>query len=156
MQIYTTPSTLRAVMSDYYVSMVEKFEVWACDASELLHGKDALFADESLLHSDDIMEALMKDHPDDDIVTECLQLTMKTFEALARRLLQDHLPGGKYHNTEKTLQMETAPVPTTNTISERDFGKFDRLLRGQEMRRKQYLKQHGRWLPLTGNCLNRG
>ena len=25
------------------------------------------------LRSDDIMEVLMKDHPDDDIVTECLQ-----------------------------------------------------------------------------------
>ena len=53
---------------------------------------------------------------------------MKSFEALARRLLQDHLPGGKYHNAEKILQMETESVPTTNTISERDFGKFDRLL----------------------------
>ena len=108
--------------------MIEKFEAWACDASELLHGKDTLLADESFLHFDDIMEALMKDHPDDDIVTECLPLTMKSFEALAPRLLQNQLPGGKYHNAERTLQMETESVPTTNTISERDFGKFDRLL----------------------------
>ena len=115
-------------MSDYYVSMVKKYKVWACDASELLHGKDALLADEIFLRSDDIMEVLMKDHPDDDIVTECLQWTMKSFEALACQLLQDHLPGGKYHNAEKVLQMETESVPTTNTISERDIGKFDRLL----------------------------
>ena len=28
------------------MSMVKKYVVWACDASELLHGKDALLADE--------------------------------------------------------------------------------------------------------------
>ena len=116
-------------MSAYYVQMVERFEAWASDASDLLHGKDTLFADEELLHSDAVMEALMKEHPDDDIVTECLQLVMKSFEVLAHRMLEDHLKGGQYHSPDSHLQMQTESVPTTNAISERDFGKFDRLLR---------------------------
>ena len=48
---------------------------------------------------------------------------------LVSRLVEDQLPGGKYHNPSARLIAETKSVPTTNVISERDFGKLDRFLR---------------------------
>ena len=44
------------------------------------------------------------------------------------RLVEDQLPGGKYHNPSARLSAETKSVFTTNVISERDFGKLDRFL----------------------------
>ena len=44
--------------------MIEKFETWASDASNLLHCKDTLLGDDDLLHSDSVMDALIKEHLD--------------------------------------------------------------------------------------------
>ena len=41
----------------------------------------------------------------------------------------DHLPGGYLDEPSKQLKIETRSVPNSNTISERDFAKLDRLLR---------------------------
>ena len=35
-------------MSDNYVCMIEKFETWPSDASNLLHYKDTLFGDDAI------------------------------------------------------------------------------------------------------------
>ena len=44
-------------------------------------------------------------------------------------MLKDHLPGGKYSNPDESVQAETASVPKTNVISERDFAMLDRQVR---------------------------
>ena len=48
---------------------------------------------------------------------------------LISRLLEDHLPGGVLEKPTKQLVTETKSVPNSNTVSERDFAKLDRLLR---------------------------
>ena len=54
----------------------------------------------------------------------------KAFSLLLERVLSDLLPAlqAEKENRQQVRQ-ESTSVPTTNTISERDFGKFDRLLR---------------------------
>lgn len=54
---------------------------------------------------------------------------MSCFFALLSRLVQDHLPGGAHYNPSAQLTNETKSVSKTNAVSERDFGKLDRLLR---------------------------
>ena len=63
------------------------------------------------------------------IVQELLQMLFSSFSVLLSRLLRDHLPGGELNNPSLQLQEETKSVPKTNTVSERDFAKLDRLLR---------------------------
>ena len=48
---------------------------------------------------------------------------------MVSHLVEDQLPGGKYHNPSAGLIAETKSVSTTNVISERDFGKLHRFLR---------------------------
>jgi hypothetical protein len=45
------------------------------------------------------------------------------------RQAQDQLPGGKYHQPSEAMKKQAASVPTTNTISERDFAILDILIR---------------------------
>ena len=56
-------------------------------------------------------------------------MLFSAFSSLLERLVEDHLPGGKYDNTDETLIQDTISVPKTNTVSERDFAQLDRLLR---------------------------
>ncbi len=49
--------------------------------------------------------------------------------SLLTHLVEDHLPGRKFDETDKTLIKQTESVPKTNTVSERDFAQLDRLLR---------------------------
>ena len=56
-----------------------------------------------------------------------LQTLFHAFSALISRLV-DHLPGGKYDELSSQLLVQTASVPKTNVISERDFARLDRLL----------------------------
>lgn len=44
-------------------------------------------------------------------------------------MLEDHLPGGKWEGTSESVRNQTKSVTKTNTVSERDFAKLDRLLR---------------------------
>ena len=56
-----------------------------------------------------------------------LQTLFHAFSALVARLVDDHLPGGKHDEPTPQLEVQTASVPKTNVISERDFAKLDRL-----------------------------
>ena len=48
---------------------------------------------------------------------------------MVARLVDDHLPGAKHDEPTPQLQVQTASVPKTSVISQRDFAKLDRLLR---------------------------
>ncbi len=54
----------------------------------------------------------------DDKVHEMLQVLFSAFSSLLTRLVEDHLPGGKFDETDETLIKQTESVPKT---SERDF-----------------------------------
>ena len=68
--------------------------------------------------------------PDDDVIAqELLPTLFSSFSVLLFCLLHDCLPGGKLDNPSHKLQEETKSVLKTNTASEHDFVKLDRLLR---------------------------
>lgn len=64
----------------------------------------------------------------DSLTLDILSYLCSTLAAFTTRRLADHLPGGKYHHAPD-LAAETASVPKTNVISERDFAQLDRLIR---------------------------
>uniref|UniRef100_A0A1X7VWA7 Uncharacterized protein n=1 Tax=Amphimedon queenslandica TaxID=400682 RepID=A0A1X7VWA7_AMPQE len=94
--------------------------------------------DDMLPHRDEVFEELRK--ADDSIVSqgdvggmtiELLQLLFQAFSVCTKRLLADHLPGGKFYSVVDDNQMvsETASVPTTNVSPESNFAILDRFLR---------------------------
>ena len=116
-------------MNGYYQTLVSSMHEWSQDASILLHGEAVLFPDFPPVQ-DPIWHSLITPSSSSDAITlEILQIMCHTFSNLLTRLLSDHLSGGKYDHSTPALQNETRSVPKTNTVSERDFAKLDRLLR---------------------------
>ena len=98
------------------------------DASEVVSGEARLFQDYSPT-KDEIFNSLTKLCDLDSTVQEILQVIFTSLVVLITRLLEDHLPGGVLEKPTKQLVTETKSVPNSNTVSERDFAKLDRLLR---------------------------
>ena len=121
-------------MSAYYWHMLQKFNEWSSDASGLLNGTERLFENVDV-HNDRIMDVLKKPFEHDStvqviIILYYMQVLFSSFVAHCSHLLQDHLTDGQHSlvSDNQTLQKQTATVPSTNVISERDFAQFDRLL----------------------------
>ena len=115
-------------MNTYFDVLITKLDVWAQDASKLLQGDAELYADYPPT-KDEIWYCLIASTDHDATTQELLQVLCSAFSALLSRLVQDHLPGGAYCNPSTELTHETKSVSKTNVVSERDFGKLDRLLR---------------------------
>ena len=116
-------------MNSYYCRLLDCFSKWAVDASEVVSGEARLFTDYCATQ-DEIFNSLTSTHCDlDSTVQEILQVTFTSLSVLISRLLQDHLPGGVLDKPSQQLVTESKSVPNSNTISERDFAKLDRLLR---------------------------
>ena len=109
--------------------MVFVFEEWAQDATPVLSGEARLF-DEYTPHVEVVWDALLERTADDSLVQVILESIFSAFSALLKRMVKDHLTGGKY-DLELTddIVKETASVQKTNTISEREFAQLYRLLR---------------------------
>ena len=115
-------------MNNHFQTMVVQFDMWALDASDVVSGEAILFPD--FPPSEDVIwQHLITPSEHDSLVLVILQTLFHAFSALVTRLVDDHLPGGKYDEPTSQLLEETASVPKTNVISERDFAKLDRLLR---------------------------
>lgn len=83
-----------------------------------------------LLKDDEIWEALSSQTQHDSSVEHILLSLFKSFELLLERVLSDHQPVLLAAAEKKDkVKSQTTSVKTTNTISERDFAQFDRLLR---------------------------
>ena len=116
-------------MNVQYQHMLTCFEEWADDASSVLNGEAVLFQ-EYPPKVDKVTECLHVSNSTDVIVQEILQALFLGFIALFNRMVKDHLIGGELDVQESNQRcQETASVPKTNTISERDFAQLDRLLR---------------------------
>ena len=114
-------------MSHRYQILVECIERWSQDASSVVSCEAVLFSD--FPPSDDhITHDLAAPSELDSTVQEILQVIFCAFSNLLSRLLVDHLPGGYLDEPSKQLKIETRSVPNSNTISEQDFAKLDRLL----------------------------
>ena len=115
-------------MNTYFDVLITKLDAWAQDASRLLQGDAELYADYPPT-KDEIWYRLIASTDHDATAQELLEVLCNAFSALLSRLVQDHLPGGAHCNPSAELINETKSVSKTNVVSERDFGKLDRLLR---------------------------
>jgi E1A/CREB-binding protein len=111
-------------MNGYYQTLVASMHEWSQDASILLHGEAVFFPDFPPVE-DAVWHSLIAPSSSDAITRD----SSDYFSSLLTRLLSDHLSGGMYDHLTPQLQNETRSVPKTNTVSERDFAKLDRLLR---------------------------
>ena len=93
-------------------------------------------------------DALFKDSEDaelDSQTIQTLELTSKGMLILLERQAKDQLPGGKYASVD--LQYPGyRNVPTTNTVSERDFGILDYLLRQKAAAKLMYQECLTLWM----------
>jgi len=115
-------------MSNYYTRLLQFLVSASEDTTEFLTGETVPFPGISI-KKDEVWAALVTPSPLDDLVQQILQAVFKSVELLARRMLADHLPGGRWEEADEVTREQTKLVKKTNTVSERDFGKLDRLLR---------------------------
>lgn len=103
---------------------------WSRDASSALEKEGVFAEDVAAITKDDIFEALTA--PSENPVLD--MYTQMAFEICCSGMLiilerQDHLPGGKYWALSDPEINLVASVPTTNTVSERDYAQLDILMR---------------------------
>ena len=111
-------------MNMRFETLLACLERWSLDASVLLAGEATLFEDFPPTN-DEVYSSLIKPSDCDDVTQIILQVLCSAFSTLISHLVEDHLPGGKLSNPSDTLSEQSKSVPTTNTISARDFGKLD-------------------------------
>ena len=69
-----------------------------------------------------------------DHFANSLESIFSAFSGLLKRMVKDHLTGGKYDiKLTDDIVKETATVQKSNTISERDFAQLERLLRENQL-----------------------
>ena len=115
---------------EYYTKLRIFFkETTAQNINSVMIGERIPFTPD-LIKRDEIWETLSSQSHHDPSVEYILLSLFKSFELLLERVLADHQPvmSAAAENKEK-VKSETTTVKTTNTISERDFGKLDRLIR---------------------------
>ena len=57
------------------------------------------------MHMDKVWMALIESNETDILTQELLPLLFAAFSVVTQRLLVDHLPGGKYSNTDLVMAM---------------------------------------------------
>ena len=63
------------------------------------------------------------------MLKQCIELIFGGFVSISKKMLEDHLHGGKYASPDQSLCQESVSVPTTNANPKRDFGMQDRLMK---------------------------
>ena len=121
--------------------MLETFKKWSVDATPLLE-QEPLFHDVDI-HKDPMYDELFADQQDADFDTYtqvALEMVLTGIVLILERQAKDQLEGGKYFNPTPTLQESAKNVPTTNTVSERDFAILDILVRLKQLHRAMHMK----------------
>ena len=99
------------------------------DASEFMLCK-VIFFENIKIPKDNVYNSLLLPSDIlDDQTKQCLEIIFGSLCIVTGRMLNDQLKDGKYTNPCEQLYKETASVSTTNSIAERNFGMFDRLMR---------------------------
>ena len=116
-------------MNPYLSILMEKLQKWGRDTSSICESDQLFF--NIPVHKDDVYESLFEDcDPELDTLTQmALELLSHSILLILDRLAKDQLPTGKYADPSPELIEQTKSVPKTNTVSERDFGFLDLLLK---------------------------
>ena len=104
-----------------YERMLNCFESWSRDASEVVHGKVKMF-DDVAIEVDEVFDSLVKPCANDGACKDVLQCLFTSFIKLGKRMLESHLSGGEFSEVSAETLRETASVPRTNVGTERDLG----------------------------------
>ncbi|XP_038050668.1 uncharacterized protein LOC119723859 [Patiria miniata] len=115
-------------MSERYERMMNCFENWSRDASEVVQGEVKMY-DDVPIEMNEVFDSLVKPCANDGACKDVLQCMFKAFHKLGERMLESQLSGGEHSEMSTEALSETVSVPRTNVGAERDFGMFDRLLR---------------------------
>ena len=102
------------------------------DATEFLNGNVIFFHDfeNDLMNKDHIYDGLMeKSEEFDELSKQLLEILFASFSIITKRMLHDHLKGGKYDQPSDTLIKESESTPNENVFTESNFGCLDRLMR---------------------------
>jgi len=115
-------------LSFQFQKMETLFSELAVDASRILKD-DVVFFPDFPISKDVVFEKLIRPSKVfDEGTKQCLEILFGSFSIITKRMLHDHLQGGKYVCSEE-LSKVSFGVSKTNSISERDFGMLDRLIR---------------------------
>ncbi|XP_060605769.1 uncharacterized protein LOC132758233 [Ruditapes philippinarum] len=109
-------------------------ENWSKDAAPFLEGECVFEEMVAPITRDCVNDALFT--PTDDPVIEtytqmALEVSFGAMLIILERQAKDQLPGGKYWHLDQTTTEHLANVPTTNTVSERDFAQLDILMKAK-------------------------
>ena len=112
-------------MTAVYTSLCENFDGWSTNSQVLLDSSAKAFTDAEV-SVDEVQNELFTSCEIDATTLAVLHLLFTAFAPYSRRLLTDHLPGGKFHVISA---FDTNSVATTNVVSERTFAQLDRFKR---------------------------
>ena len=117
-------------MSQKYQHLLACMEKFAENSLEFMKGEVVVFNDVESV-KDEIFENLVAPSDEYDVLTaQALELIFAALVVKTKRMLADHLKGGKYgvSSQPEDLLSETQSVVKTNVGPERDFGMLDRLM----------------------------
>ena len=82
------------------------------------------------MKKDHIYDRLMEESEEfDELTKQLLEILFGSFSIITKRMLHDHLKGGKYDQPSDTLMLESESTPNENVFTESNFGGLDRLMR---------------------------
>ena len=108
-------------MNKHYQKMSSLFFDLSVDAKEFMLGNVMYFENVE----DDVYNLLiLPSNVLDESTKQCLEILLGSLCIVTRRMLDDHLKGGKYSNPSQQLMKETVSVSTTNSIAENNLMYF--------------------------------
>ena len=110
-------------LNPFYESAVNKLQLWSSDASELMRGEGVLF--QASPQKDAVLESLTRSSPTDDRVKSLLEKMCVSVVTVAKRQLQDQLPGGKFCAPSPELENVASSCASNNISGERVFARLD-------------------------------
>ena len=110
-------------LNAFYESAVDKLQLWSSDASELMRGEGVLF--ENCPQQDAVLESLTRPSQTDDRIKSLLEKMFASVVTIAKRQLQDQLPGGKFYAPTPELENVASTCSANNISGERVFARLD-------------------------------
>lgn len=116
-------------MTQKYQHLLSYMERFAENSEEFMKGNVVVFGNVEIVR-DELFESLIKPSDEYDVLTaQALELIFSAMVVKTKRMLADHLEGGKYDiSAHPQEQLETQSVQKTNVGPERNFGMLDRLM----------------------------
>ena len=128
-------------MSDSYQKLLNFFHQCSMDSSTFITGETVPFP-QIQVNKDEVWISLISASNYDNLTQQQLQTLFHTLALTTEKMLSDHLDGGQWDKPSDELKKKSVSTAKTNTISERDFAKLDRLLREKPHASHMCLEAH--------------